>query len=188
MKHIKRTESAVNNRVFNLADDLARLLMQEHKLLQNELTQITALSDSAVQELGQITMGLKRSSEEIMLAQLDRDNRTLEKVQCNLQLLNDQIHASTSDTVRALQFEDILKQLIGHVLKRAVSMDSLFTTLAGELINIKDMLGTSGELDIDKLNIQLDIMREQIHGYKSTLPNNNPVKQDSMKPGKVEIF
>jgi hypothetical protein len=190
MNNPEHVKSAVNSQVSSLADDLAQLVMQEHKLLHSELKQITELADDAIHQLGKITINLKHSTEEIMSVQAEAENITEDSCRNKLSMLCDQVNLSTSETVRTLQFGDILKQLTGHVLKRAVNMDALFTSLASELVKMKlyQQQSDDHESAIEKVSAQLDFMTDQIRNYKYTLPTTNPVKQKNMKKGKIELF
>jgi hypothetical protein len=174
----------------DLADKLAQLVVQEHKLLQNELKQITELSDDAVHQLSKITMQLKNSAKDIMRSQLDVEDISVQDLRLSLQQLNDHIDSSTSETVIALQFGDILKQLTDHVLKRAVSMDILFTSLSNEVDMIKGHQNKSDEPDnvADRMREHISAMDERIESYKSALPSSSPVKQKDLKTGKIELF
>jgi hypothetical protein len=174
----------------DLADELAQLVVQEHKLLQNELKQITELSDDAVHQLSTITMQLKNSAKDIMRPQLELEGVSVQELRLSLQQLNDQIDISTSETVIALQFGDILKQLTDHVLKRAVSMDILFTSLSNEVGMIKGHQNKSDEANsvADRMREHISTMSEKILSYKSALPSSSPVKQKTLKTGKVELF
>lgn len=173
-----------------LAHELARLVVQEHKLLQTELNQITELTFEAVRELSKITIQLKNSTEEIILSQPDADDKTAEDLRSDLLRLNENINRSTSETVRALQFGDILNQLTDHVLKRAISMDMLFTSLSNEVDMIKEYQQNSDESANmeDRVAGHISVMGDKVQSYKSLLPSSSPVKQKNLKMGKTELF
>jgi methyl-accepting chemotaxis protein len=174
----------------NLADELAQMVVQEHKLLQTELKQITELTDDAVRELSRITIQLKGSTENIMRSRMDDDKQSLTSLRDGLTQLSDQVDVSTCETVRTLQFGDILKQLTDHVLSRAVSMDALFTSLSNEVEMIKRHLEKSDENvnAADRMTQRISSMSEKIQSYKSSLPKSSPVKQKNLKAGNVELF
>ena len=176
--------------VYKLADELARLIVQEHKVFQAELKQITNLAEDAVRDFGRITTRLSESNDGIRHEQLSCENMTLEKSQSDLKLLSDEINTCTRDTVRTLQFEDILKQLTQHVIMRAEKVDSLFTSLALELENMKQSYDTQSNDNDETRNIieHIESMWEQIHSFRIALSKSNPVKQSSMKTGKIELF
>jgi len=186
----KYPDTNLSGQASDLADELAQLVVQEHKLLQTELKQITELSDDAVRELSKITMQLKDSSRSIMQSQVDSGDLSVEGLRLGLTQLSDQIDASTSETIIALQFGDILKQLTDHVLKRAVSMDKLFTSLSNEVDMIKRHQHKSDETDsvADRVTEHISIMHEKIRAHKSALPSSSPVKQKNLKTGKTELF
>lgn len=186
----KYPNTNLSGQASELADELAQLVVQEHKLLQAELKQITELSGDAVHELSRITMQLKESSRNIMQTQVKAEDMTAEDLRLGLTQLNDQIDASTSETIIALQFGDILKQLTDHVLRRAVSMDMLFTSLSNEVDKIKGHQQKSDETNsvTDRVTEHISIMNEKIQVYKSALPSSSPVKQKNLKTGRTEIF
>lgn len=186
----KYSNLSLSGQASSLADELAQLVVQEHKLLQAELKQITELSDDAVHQLSRITMQLKDSAKEIMRPQADPESLSVEDLRLGLEQLNDRIDISTSETVIALQFGDILKQLTGHVLKRAVSMDMLFTSLSNEVDMIKGHQQNPDERDnvADRVTEHIATMSEKIQTYKSSLPSSSPVKQKNLKTGKIELF
>ncbi len=174
----------------DLADELAQLVVQEHKLLQKELKQITELSDDAVHQLSKITMELKCSAKDITQSKLNAKEMSIQDLRSCLYQLNDQIETSTAETVIALQFGDILKQLTDHVLKRAVSMDILFTSLSNEVDMIKGHQSKPDEANsvADRMRDHISTMNARIQSYKSALPSSSPVKQKNLKTGKVELF
>ena len=190
MSSNKHSNKSLSGQASDLADELAQLVVQEHKLLQVELKQITELSDDAVHQLSRITMQLKNSAKDIMQSQVGTKISSAEDLLCNLQKINDQIDASTSETVIALQFGDILKQLTDHVLKRAVSMDMLFTSLSNEVDMIKGHQQKTDEATsvADRMTEHIATMSEKIQAYKSALPSSSPVKQKNLKTGKIELF
>ncbi len=174
----------------DLADELSQLVVQEHKLLQKELKQITELSDDAVHQLSKITIHLKSSAKDVMRSQEGAEDISVQDLRHSLQKLNDQIDNSTSETVIALQFGDILKQLTDHVLRRAESMDMLFTSLSNEVDIIKGHHNISDEGGgiADRMVEHISTMSEKIQSYKAALPSSSPVKQKNLKTGKIELF
>lgn len=186
----KHSNSSLTCQASDLADELAQLVVQEHKLLQAELKQITELSDDAVHKLSKITMQLKNSAIDIMRSQPDAKQVSTEDLVLNLKKLNEQIDTTTSETVIALQFGDILKQLTDHVLRRAVSMDILFTSLSEEVDMIKGHQQKTDEVAsvADRMAEHMATMNEKMQAYKSALPSGSPVKQKNLKTGKIELF
>jgi len=190
MSSNKKSSTSLSGLASDLADELAQLVVQEHKLLQAELKQITELSDDAVHQLSKITMQLKNSAKDIMRSHANSKEVSAEDLLCNLEKLNNHIDRSTSETVIALQFGDILKQLTDHVLKRAVSMDILFTSLSNEVDMIKGHQKKTDEVTgvADRMTEHIATMSEKIQTYKSALPNSSPVKQKNLNTGKIELF
>ena len=165
-----------------LADDLNHLVIREHQLLQSELDQTGALVKDAVTTLRDNFVSLTQHAAE----QVEILNQTLENTDLQKRTveLKQKINTSTMTAVQSLQFEDIIQQLTGHARNRAVQMEQLFENMAQKLAEMR----INDVQEADQLIQTIVTMQKEVASFREALEKENPVKQDSMQAGKIELF
>jgi hypothetical protein len=83
----------------------------------------------------------------------------------------------------ALQFEDIVMQMIGHSKSRANVMSKILIDVRQNLAHLN-----SGEWDAEKLLDSIDASRRAIERFREDRTLNNPVNQRSLDSGDIELF
>ncbi len=86
-----------------------------------------------------------------------------------------QLSDHVSDAVRSLQFQDMVSQLINHVAKRLQGVEEVVA-----------LTGSQAEEGLGKLEVR-QAMDEKIAGLRQSL-SKNPVAQDKMQSGSVDLF
>jgi hypothetical protein len=172
--------------LYKLADELCELVIKEHQILQGEMCQVRVLVSDAVKNLDSNFRSLSaRASEQVaIIDQVISTGHVDDEQQQKLSAISDQINSHTSTTIRALQFDDIVQQLAGHTCDRIARMQELFTELEDKLTKIKQLESQDG----DGIQKYMKMMHDEIRYFRTKLEKENPVKQNSMDAGKIEIF
>ncbi len=87
------------------------------------------------------------------------------------------------DSIMALQFEDIVMQMIGHSKSRGHGIDKILTDVRQNLAAL-----SSGEWDREDLLRAIAASRRDIEKFRSERGANNPVNQGSLQSGDIELF
>jgi methyl-accepting chemotaxis protein len=98
------------------------------------------------------------------------------------------VDALVGKAVTALQFQDIVSQLLGHILRRVAALDGVmveFEALGGALD--REAATVDARAAIDSLRAEQGKITAALRGVEAqTL--NNPVAQQAMTQGDVELF
>lgn len=87
------------------------------------------------------------------------------------------------NSIMALQFEDIVKQMIGHSKSRANGIGKILIDVRKNLARLN-----SGERDAEKLLHSIEASRQAIERFRGDRTLNNPVNQRSLDSGDIELF
>lgn len=156
-------------------DDLGRighLIQDSMEILQssfNHMLEKTAEQDVLITEL------LKRHSEqEAALALGCEENGLL----ADLSASAEGIKGEMDQSIRALQFEDITCQLIGHINKRIKHVNEVAFMVHGAIASAKE------ESDLKEVADRLQGMRDEFRKMNIA----DIVKQEDMSEGDIELF
>ena len=117
-----------------------------------------------------------------MMQEMETLNRLIAEKMASVQAITGDINQEVGVAVRALQFEDMVTQLVQH----AEDTCSRLAPFIHELSANYQMEATQGgETDekIARLRQRLQSIREQ-----HCAPRHEPVAQESMEEGEVELF
>jgi len=169
-----------------LADELSQLIVREHQILQGEMCQVRILVSDAVKNLDSNfrSLSARASEQSAILDQVVETGRVEKEQQQKLSTISDEIKSHTSTTIRALQFDDIVQQLAGHTCDRIARMQELFAELEDKLTNIRKLEAMDG----DGIQNYVEKMRDEVGCFRARLEKENPVRQNSMSEGKIELF
>lgn len=174
-------QSNTQSLLYELAESIGSLVIREHQILQDELNQVAALVEDAVQELGGSFRKLNAcvKEQDSIIKEISSDNHN-----SKLNGLSQQVNSYISNMRRALQFDDIVQQLAGHASERIGQMQQLFKALGIDVANLKSI-----ELEKNtQAQTYLMTMLENTNKYRQLLEKENPVKQSSMTVGEIELF
>lgn len=172
----------IEDSIYALVDKLNTLVVREQLNLQEELARVSSIISDATEILTENFTVLNMKIE--LQSRYMRDGYPDEKREQKLEELNREIDKNLTETIRSLQFEDIVQQLTTHSRNRAVNMESLFVKLMAHLNQIKEeRVYNSG-----RFGFLLDEMQRDIEEFREALNRENPVKQKSMDEGGVELF
>ena len=169
-----------------LADELGHLVLREHQILQVEMKQLGSLIGDAVRNLDSNFRDLNACSIEQaeIIGRMVDDGCVDEQQRHRLTEISESISSHTSATIRLLQFDDIVQQLAGHACDRIARMQELFNEIDSMLESIKVLDKTQ----LGEIAHQLHTMKNEIGRFREGLEKENPVRQDSMQEGKIELF
>ena len=169
--------------IFGLSEALGSLIVREHQMLQGELNQIGALVESAVKVLGN---NLRELNEHVTEQKqlVEHDNTDISNEVGEFSRISNQVNTNASNMVRALQFDDIVQQLAGHASERIGQMQTLFQLLDKQLSELKVIKSD----DVSDSRVHMQTMIEDINKFRQLLEKQNPVVQDTMNEGRIELF
>lgn len=174
--------------LYGLADDLHYLVNREHQIIGDELEQMSALVSDAIKTLvksfNNLNINMVDQSdlvEKIVAAANSKIPNSTADNQEEFVELTREMKRNIAATVRSFQFEDIVQQLVVHCRTRSDGMERLFTRLDKGLTQLK----TAEEKQAIKI---VNNMRKDVADLRALLERENPVKQDSMKAGGIELF
>lgn len=164
------------------------LLIQEHELQDRELVRMSSLLHEAVSELAgcfsAMSDQLVVQSSELRAQGKTNTGTEGERDMNSLMLTTQQMNSCVTRAVVALQFEDILQQMINHNRQRVEEAVKLLRYLQSRI----EML----EQDhINNSPVILEMLKSchaEIASTCEALDLNNPAQQQTMKKGDVTLF
>ena len=169
--------------IFGLSEALGSLIVREHQMLQGELNQIGGLVESAVKVLANNLRELNEHvTEQNQL--VEQDNTDISNEVGEFSRISNQVNINASNMVRALQFDDIVQQLAGHASERIGQMQTLFQLLDKQLSELKVIKAD----DVSDSRVHMQTMIDDINKFRQLLEKQNPVVQDTMNEGRIELF
>ena len=105
-----------------------------------------------------------------------------------LNVIAEQVENSVNQAVMSLQFQDMVTQLLGHVLRRLDILDEVVgdeQKMAAALRDTSDPLNTVRTLDA--LREHVDSLSQKLITLKNCV-DHNPVRQTGYSSGDVELF
>jgi methyl-accepting chemotaxis protein len=121
-----------------------------------------------------------------MMHQLDEMNHTLSEGLGQVSAVADQIKQDVGLAVRALQFEDIVRQLLEYTFERLGRLETVMTTLETHTVAFQ---GTEGAPAAERLERLLQLQNNLVSLRESwEATDHKAVHQESMAAGDVELF
>jgi methyl-accepting chemotaxis protein len=174
--------------LYGLADNLNYLVNREHQIIGDELEQMSALVSDAIKTLvksfNNLNINMVDQAElvqEIVSAASSEKNNSTDEHQQEFLKLGQEMKQNIATTVRSFQFEDIVQQLVVHCRTRSNGMEQLFSRLDKGLKQLK-MAEKEQAIQI------VNDMQKDVAEVRELLERENPVKQDSMSAGGIELF
>lgn len=113
-----------------------------------------------------------------MLLKIETVNADAEDILHKLVGMSKSIHNEVSNSIRALQFEDIVNQLSGHIGQRLQHINQIATVSHSRVGGARDLSDLSATMN------ELLVMREDFRGQNI----ERKVTQSSMDEGDIELF
>ena len=172
-----------------LSCDVSQLVIREQQLLNEELLRMSRLLQEAATNLRQCftVMGQQLDRQASLLKQRDtaiQVERRKDAGHEELLMATTEFGSYIGQAVRALQFEDIIQQIIRHSRLRAVEIEKMFAGLQGQINNMREY----DVRDLEKVLAVLQRCHQEIATVKGALTIANPVTQQSLEQGDVTLF
>ena len=163
------------------------LLIEEQQILDSELLRMSNLLREAIVNLSEC-FSVMSNQITAQAAQL-RSQGTAVGTNANQDINSllsstQQMSAFVSRAVVALQFEDILQQLICHSRQRVEESENLLQSIHSNIA----MLNPGNITDIDAVLEILKACQAEVFKTREALNLSNPAKQESMTKGDVTLF
>ncbi len=169
-----------------LASAAQALLIAEHRVLDRDLERLDRLVGEAAENLSDCfrTMSDKLAGQAALLRTQgggSDDAAASGDIQVLLNTTS-QVNASVVKAVIALQFEDIVKQLIGHLRQRVNETEKMMLVMQMHLAGQQQARDTAGMI------AAVRACREEVERARDALAAANPARQESMRGGEVTLF
>ena len=145
-----------------------------------------AINQMAAQDMT-FALTSKDDVEKAMVGIEDVNHRT-GRVVSELSTIAEQVEVSVGQAVMSLQFQDMVTQLLGHVLRRLDVLDEILIDEQKMVSVLRE--GTDPEATmqvLDSLRAHVDTLAEKLSTLKQGV-DHNPVRQSSYDSGDVELF
>lgn len=172
-----------------LSKTASDLLVEEQQLLDSELLRMSKLLREAIANLSDC-FGAMSNQITAQAAQLRSRGATGAATTGAVQDINallsstQQMNSFVTRAVIALQFEDILQQLIQHSRQRVEETEGLLRCIHANI----DKLQPGDVLDTATLLDTLKACQAEVGKTREALNLSNPAKQESMTKGDVTLF
>jgi methyl-accepting chemotaxis protein len=146
----------------------------------------TAINHMAAQDMT-FALTSKGDVEQAMNGIEEMNRRTGNSV-AELNLIAEQVESSVNQAVMSLQFQDMVTQLLGHVIRRLDILDEVVSDeqkMAQVLSDSSDPAGAVVKLDA--LRDHVETLSQKLITLKKAV-NHNPVLQAGYASGDVELF
>ena len=145
-----------------------------------------AINQMAAQDMT-FALTSKDDVEKAMIGIEDVNHRTGRAVG-ELSEIAEQVEASVGQAVMSLQFQDMVTQLLGHVLRRLELLDEVVLDEQKMALALKESNDPETTMQVlNSLREHLDTLAEKLNALKQGV-DHNPVRQTGYDSGEVELF
>jgi methyl-accepting chemotaxis protein len=113
-----------------------------------------------------------------MLEEIELINTSTESILLLLKENADEINKEINVSIQALQFEDIVNQLAGHIQKRLEHINEV------AVISHTEIWSAKNDVELNQVAIRLSELRSRFHAQNIS----QKVEQNSMQEGDIELF
>ena len=164
------------------------LLVEEHELQDRELVRMSNLLHEAVSELSSC-FSVMSDQLVVQSSELRSKNKTNNELTNNqnmnsLMMTTQQMNSCVTRAVVALQFEDILQQMINHSRQRVETAVKLLKYIHSRI----EILEQDHVMNSPVILEMLKNCQAEIASTCEALDLNNPAQQQTMKKGDVTLF
>jgi methyl-accepting chemotaxis protein len=146
-----------------------------------------AIDEVASQDMNFVLQSKQRVED--MMTGVQRVNDTMATTAAELAGMTDAIGQNVNAAVTALQFQDMVTQLLGHVKRRASELGEVSNKIASVAADLSSPAahGLGGEQRARNLRAMTDDLLAQLARTRE-ISVRNPVRQESVSSGDVELF
>lgn len=167
--------------------ELSQLILHDNAVLRETMGRIDFLLKDAIGLLNQNFIhansqlnpqqGHPSPAGTIEQTQMDNAGESLVTLLNKALTLTNRINSMLNQTVRSLQVEDIVSQMVAKVCNRTLQVDAILMALSAELAE------SSEQLKVDFID---DLVQRLVE--LRTRPLDTSIQQTSLSAGEVEIF
>jgi methyl-accepting chemotaxis protein len=182
--------AVVADEVRDLSGRTSQFSQQINKVIQD--MQVTVKqTEVAIQRMASQDLSFafeSKQSVEKIIGTMETQNRTRMTAVEQLGGIADEVDTQVGRAVTALQFQDIVSQLLGHVGRRVDAIDDVSRHLGGLAQTLQRNAATPDAAGA------LQSLRDETRGVAERLRDmeqmtaNNPVSQNEMSQGDIELF
>jgi methyl-accepting chemotaxis protein len=123
---------------------------------------------------------------EEILGHLNQSNDLISGCRTQANSVNAGLRQHLGSAIRALQFEDIVSQSLGHTDLHLDRMEGFVSRLANGISE----LHKKQDVSLDEYADQIGLLHQEIMAYRNglRLEETNPISQTNMDEGEVELF
>ncbi len=160
-------------------------MFAETKIAQG-LCRLTKLVVDEVSKKDMAAVFSSKAKVEEMVEYLNQASNAISKCKTDADSVNAEMKQHMGDAIRALQFEDIVSQSLSHTDLHLDRMEGFVSRLSSGLSKLREESGLGLQAYADGIGT----LREEIMSYRKglRLEESNPVSQQSMDKGEVELF
>jgi uncharacterized protein involved in exopolysaccharide biosynthesis len=160
------------------------LVLEEQEAALSELTRVEDILHEAAEELrGSFTEIDKLVAQDLAQHPQSDSPVKLGEENNNAGSIESKLSEQYRRSITALQFEDIVKQIIGHSRIRGRGIDEI----------LKNISTRAHQMDTSRVNLEqlqrvIEDTRSDIKRFQEKMAATNPVAQKSMDTGDIELF
>ncbi len=171
-----RRLSQISNK---FSDEISAKVEQTMKTVESSRTLV---GNMATQDMS-VAIRSKGKVDEIM-HYMEGLDESIERTLNEFESVGMLVGTSVGNAIRALQFEDISRQLLGHVNGRMESVEVFVDNMKGNLYEFQER-----QYDLEHSSALVDKMKVDIVEFEKSIDRDERIAhQDSMDEGDVELF
>lgn len=176
-------KSHIQKIVHTMASELIQVVNKEHAMLLSEIARMKNIINEASRTLHQSFNGMNTDNS-VLLNELATLKECMGKENG---ISGDHDKAVLTENmslgIRALQFEDIIQQMLEHARHRIHSIEKLFSILEQKVNNFEN-----DDMDVDQIKAILLDCQSEIQKTRELLELDNPVTKYSLDKNDVTLF
>jgi methyl-accepting chemotaxis protein len=182
--------AVVADEVRDLSGRTSQFSQQINKVIQ-EMQVTVKQTETAIQRMASqdLTFAFEsKQSVEKIIGTMETQNQTRVEALGQLSGIAGEVDAQVGRAVTALQFQDIVSQLLGHVGRRVDAINDVSHHLGGLAKTLQRNAATPDAADaLQSLRNETREVAERLKGMEQ-MTANNPVSQSEMSQGDIELF
>jgi methyl-accepting chemotaxis protein len=182
--------AVVADEVRDLSGRTSQFSQQINTVIQNMQATVKQ-TEEAIQRMASHDLSFafeSKKSVELIVATMERQNQQRGTAISQLAGIADEVELQVGRAVTALQFQDIVSQLLGHASRRAEAIDDVSQHLALLAQTLqRHAAAPNGKDIVESLRAETRSVSERLQAM-ADITARNPVSQTEMSQGGVELF
>jgi methyl-accepting chemotaxis protein len=182
--------AVVADEVRDLSGRTSQFSQQINTVIQNMQATVKQ-TEEAIQRMASHDLSFafeSKKSVELIVATMERQNQQRGTAISQLAGIADEVELQVGRAVTALQFQDIVSQLLGHASRRAEAIDDVSQHLALLAQTLqRHAAAPNGKDIVESLRAETRSVSERLQAM-ADVTARNPVSQTEMSQGGVELF